>query len=216
MILTRSDIKHLIDNNGLAFEPSLDLYQNQPHAVDLRLGTVFYLPKMWSMTDEGRKVLTVDVTKAAGENFEKIDLSPGQFFELAPGESVIASTLEKITLNAPDIMGVLYPRSSINRRGLAVDMTGIVDVHYSGHLMIPILNKTSSQVIRIYPGERICQIVFQKLTECISREDGLKHGAMQSKYDGATAKDLLSKKDASLELDSIKKGNLEGLKKEAY
>jgi len=157
MILTRHDIATLITEGKLAFEPGLDRYQNQPHAVDLRLGTKFYLPKIWELTDEGRKVLTVDVTESAGDNFTKVEIKPGQFFELAPGESILASTMERVVLRAPDVMGVLYPRSSINRRGLAVDMTGIVDVGYEGTLMIPIINKTSSQIIRVYPGERICQ-----------------------------------------------------------
>ena len=147
MILTRHEIRSLIEAKKLRFDPPLDIFQNQPHAVDLRLGTVFYIPKTWKLTDQGRQVLNVDVTQSAGDNFEKVELVPGQFFELAPGESIIASTLEKITLQVDDVMGVLYPRSSINRRGLTVDLTGIVDAHYSGHLMIPVLNKTSTQVI---------------------------------------------------------------------
>lgn len=216
MILTRHEITNLIDTKNLVFEPALDKFQNQPHAVDLRLGTVFYLPKTWKLTKNGREILTVDVTESAGDNFEKIELTPGQFFDLAPGESIIASTLEKISLNADDLMAVLYPRSSINRRGLSVDLTGIVDAHYSGHLMIPVWNKTSSQIIRVYPGERICQIVFKRLTQPLDRKDALQHGGISSKYDGADAKSLASKKDADEEIDYIKRGDLEGLKEHKY
>ena len=216
MILTRHEIAALIKKKKLSFEPALDAFQNQPHAVDLRLGTVFYLPKVWKLTKQGREVLTVDVTESAGDNFEKIELAPGQFFELAPGESIIASTLEKISLNADDVMGVLYPRSSINRRGLSVDMTGIVDAHYSGHLMIPILNKTGSQVIRIYPGERICQVVFQRLASNLQKVDALRHGAGLAKYNGADAKGLGSQKDAEEEVALIRKGDFEGLKKHLF
>ncbi len=216
MILTRHEIAELVEAEKLVFEPNLDKFQNQPHAVDLRLGTVFYLPKTWKLTDEGREVLTVDVTESAGDNFEKIELKPGQFFDLSPGESIIASTFEKVNMNEAGLMGVLYPRSSINRRGLAVDMTGIVDAYYSGHLMIPILNKTSSQVIRIYPGERICQVVFHKLTQPLVREDAMRHGAASAKYDGSEAKELSSKKDADDEIAFIKSGDLEGLKKNSY
>ena len=216
MILTRKEIKTLIQKKDLCFEPGLDAFQNQPHAIDLRLGNVFYVPKIWKMTKQGRKVLMVDTTESVGNNFEKIELKMGQFFELAPGESVIASTLEKITLKAPDIMGVLYPRSSINRRGLTVDLTGIVDVHYAGHLMIPILNKTTSQIIRIYVGERVCQIVFQKLINTVSQKQGLLHGRLPAKYNGASAKNLLSKKDDNLEIEIIKKGDLKALKKFKY
>ncbi len=85
--------------------PELDRFQNQPHAVDLRLGTVFYIPKIWKMTEGGREVLTVDFTEKNGKNFEKVELVPGQFFDLAPGESIIASTLERIELKSTKFNG---------------------------------------------------------------------------------------------------------------
>ena len=216
MILTRHEIRELIQDGSLRFEPELDSFQNQPHAVDLRLGTVFYLPKTWRMTEAGREVVAVDVTETAGDNYEKIQLQPGQYFDLAPGESIIASTLEKVCLEAPNLMGILYPRSSINRRGLSVDLTGIIDTFYCGNLMIPILNKTSSQVIRIYPGERICQVVFHKLTQSLTKEEALIHGKIAAKYTECDGHNLVSKKDAEEEIDLIKSGNLEGLKKHEY
>ena len=216
MILTRHDILELIEKEELNFIPSLDRFQNQPHAVDLRLGTVFYLPKTWKLTDKGREIIAVDVTECAGDNYEKIELEPGQYFDLAPGESIIASTLERIELKSPSLMGILYPRSSINRRGLSVDLTGIVDAYYQGNLMIPILNKTTSQVIRIYPGERICQIVFHKLTQDLTETESLIHGKVAAKYNGADGKNLSSKKDADEEINYIKSGDLEGLKKNKY
>lgn len=216
MILTRHDITQLIEADKLRFDPALDRFQNQPHAVDLRLGTIFYIPKIWKLTEKGREVVTVDVTECAGDNYEKIEIQPGQYFDLAPGESIIASTLERIELKSPDIMGVLYPRSSINRRGLSVDLTGIVDAYYQGNLMIPILNKTTSQVIRIFPGERICQIVFHKLSQDLSEEESLIHGKIAAKYNGADGNNLSSKKDAEEEIEYIKSGNLDGLKSEDY
>ena len=110
-------------------------------------------------------------------------------------------------------MGVLYPRSSVNRRGLSVDLTGIVDAHYSGHLMIPILNKTTSQIIRIYPGERICQIVLQKLASGLTKVEAQRHGANTAKYEGDTSAELASKCDAEEELSLIRSGQLDKLKK---
>lgn len=213
MILTRHEIADLIASKKLGFEPALDAWQDQPHAVDLRLGMTFYLPKTWQLTDHGREVVTVDATETDGANFEKIELKPGQFFELGPGESVIGSTLEKISLGADDLMGVLYPRSSVNRRGLSVDLTGIVDAHYSGHLMIPIRNHTASQIIRLYPGERICQIVFQRLASNLQKSDAMRHGAQTAKYDGAGSGELASKCDAIEERDLVRSGQLDKLKK---
>ena len=68
-----------------------------------------------------------------------------------------------------DLMAVLYPRSSVNRKGLAIDLSGIVDAGYEGRLVIPIRNNTS-QVIRLYPGERFCQLVFYPLNQPIKIE----------------------------------------------
>lgn len=216
MILTRTEIRQLIEQKKLCFEPELDAYQNQPHAVDLRLGTTFYISKMWKVTPKGREILTVDVTEDAQDTFEKIELQPGQFFELAPGESIIASTLEKISLKADNLMGILYPRSSINRRGLSVDLTGIVDAHYSGNLMIPIFNKTTNQVIRVYPGERICQLVFQRLVSDLSHGEANLHGKISAKYEGSNSGELSLKKDDDVEIELIKCGDLDGLKSHKF
>ena len=213
MILTRHEISDLVAEKKLNFSPGLDAFQLQPHAVDLRLGTIFYLPKMWQKTPRGREILTVDLCGEFSGNLEKIEIKPGQFFDLAPGESVIGSTLEKIELASPSLMGVLYPRSSINRRGLSVDLTGIIDAFYCGHLMIPILNKTAHQIIRIWPGERICQILFHSLHSDLDKEDALLHGKVAAKYHAADGQNVASKKDDPVEIELIRSGDFEKLKK---
>lgn len=96
-------------------------------------------------------------------HYDEIKLHPGQYLDVLPGEWVMGFTLEKVHIKDQTLMGVLYPRSSVNRRGLAVDLTGIVDSGYEGRLMIPIHNSTTMQVIRIYPGERICQFSIRTL-----------------------------------------------------
>ena len=211
MILTRTEINKLIREKKLLFSPQLDRYQSQPHAVDLRLGATFYVSRPWEITQRGREILTVSPFSSE-KNYEIIEIKPGQFFELSPGESIIASSLEKITLHSPNIMGVLYPRSSVNRRGLSVDMTGIIDANYSGHLMVPLLNKTSSQIIRIYPGERFCQIIFHTLSRPLSAAEAQRHGVKNAKYHLSKTHKLEKKSDDASEIEFIKKGNLSGLK----
>lgn len=165
MILTKKEILARVKEGSLAFSPVLDTFQVRAHAIDLRLGYTILVPKAWRMTPGGREAIRlIDPLKKGytNEHFEVIELEEGQYFELLPGEHVSVSSLETVKLPG-DLMAVLYPRSSVSRRGLAVDLTGIVDAGYEGQLMIPIKNNTAHQVIRVYPGERFCQLVFQAL-----------------------------------------------------
>jgi dCTP deaminase len=215
MVLSRKDIETRIRSRELNFVPMLDGFQMQPHAVDLRLGFEFHIPKTWEITSEGRKAITIDplLADGNGRNFDKVTLKPGQYFELLPEEQVIGTTLEKIELIGADLMCVLYPRSSINRRGLSVDLSGIVDVGYKGHLMIPVVNNTQKQVIRIYPGERICQLVFQTLSSKVPSKQVSMHGLTKAKYDNVGKAFSGSKSDRSDELRLVKSGALKKLKK---
>lgn len=206
-ILTKRQIIERIKSKSIIIEPALDEFQIQAHAIDLRLGYTFLIPKQWHMTPRGREGLSFDYMNQKDiQNFEVIELEKGQIFELLPGEHILASTLETITW-PDDVMSILYPRSSTNRRGLSVDLTGIVDTGYSGQLIIPIRNNTTTQKITIYPGERFCQITFEELSEPSKKEKGTYHNKdiidgfmIQNKY-----------KD---EVKMIKDGDIEKIKKD--
>ncbi|MDD5165149.1 MAG: dCTP deaminase [Candidatus Pacebacteria bacterium] len=202
-IITKKDIIDRIRSGSLAFKPNLDQFQLQEHSADLRLGFTFMIPKMWHMTPGGRESL--DIThfdKRNHEYFEVVELEQGQHFDLLPQEYILVSTLEAIKMPR-DLMGILYPRSSTNRKGLSLDLTGIIDAGYDGQLILPIRNNTRSQAIRLFPGERLCQVVFEELkTEVEPR---------QSKYH---QKDIIEgvqmeKKD---EVDLLTKGDIKTLK----
>ncbi len=100
-------------------------------------------------------------------------------------------------------MAVLYPRSSTNRKGLSLDLTGIIDSGYEGQLVLPIRNNTRSQTVRLYPGERMCQIVFEELKEKVSARKSKYH--QKDIIDGVT----LEKRDES---ELILKGDIRKLK----
>lgn len=208
-VLSRIDILEHIRAGKIGFTPNLDGFQMQPHAVDLRLSTAFRLPRHWKLTQKGREAMIVDPFEMNGDQHEVIELKPGQVFELLPGEVVIAETLERVELNCDNVMALLFPRSSLNRRGLSVDLSGIVDVWYQGKLMIPLSNKTD-QVIRLYPGERICQLIFETLSSPIDRESASQHGLNKAKYN--ETKDPSFKKDRGEEILLIQEGRLTELK----
>lgn len=203
MVLTKKEILERIKKGELSFDPPLDKFQLQPHSVDLRLGFTFLVPKTWQMTGNGRVGLHVDYAESRS-HFDVIGLEEGQYFEILPREFVVVSTLEKIKLPS-DLMGILYPRSSINRRGLSVDLSGIIDSRYEGNLVIPVRNNTSTQVIRVYPGERFCQVVFYPLA---SRPKGAK-----SRYQYKDIVVGVLKERSAKEMRLIKKGNIRELKR---
>src|SRR5680860_106535 len=120
-ILTKKEIIENIKLGGLSFEPNLDGFQVQPHAVDLRLGFTYYIAKTWEITQKGRTALQVDyLNNITNKNFfEVIELNAGQHFELLPKEYIIATTLEAIHIKNLGLMGILFPRSTFNRRGLS-------------------------------------------------------------------------------------------------
>nr|AIA11689.1 deoxycytidine triphosphate deaminase [uncultured bacterium] len=202
-VITRDKILERIKNNEISFKPELDSFQLQGHSVDLRLGFTFMIPKSWHMTPRGREVLdSMNFDKHSKEYFDVIELEAGQYFDLLPHEFILVSTFESIKV-PNDLMAVLYPRSSTNRKGLSLDLTGIIDSGYEGQLILPMRNNTNSQPVRLYPGERLCQIVFEELSDKIEPR--------KSKYH---QKDVIDgvQKEQKTEVDFIMKGDMKGLK----
>jgi dCTP deaminase len=209
-VLTSEDILKYVAEGKLAFKPGLDSFQLQAHSVDLRLGFTFLVPKSWYVSKNGREQIHMDFYAAdRKEYFDIVELEKGQFFDLLPGEHILVSSLESVKL-ADDLMAVMYPRSSTNRKGISVDQTGIIDSGYEGQLVIPIRNNTQSQTVRLYPGERFCQVVFQKLTGEVK--------ARQSRYhrkdiiEGVDVDSLGNERETEIKL--VTSGNIKELKKD--
>jgi len=183
-ILTRHELIKAIENNGISFDPQIDTFQLQPHAIDLRLGYKFLIPKNWTLDETGRRAINISIDDVARhqEQFEEVILKPGQFFELLPNEFVIGTSLESIELNEPNFMVILFPRTSTNRRGIDLSLSGIIDNGYKGHLIFPMKNEAGNQVIRVYPGERVCQVIFEELASPLSIAEANLHGVSAAKY----------------------------------
>ena len=212
MILNKNELLSYIKEGKISFTPELDGFQIQPNSLDLRLGWSFYVPKTTEMSESGRVGVAADYLEyeQPKEYYKMVKLSPRQCFEIQPEEFVIVSTLEKVSLEDGTVAATLYPRSSVMRRGLIIE-GGVVDAHFSGHLTIPVFNSTS-HAIKLFPGERLCQLVFHKLCSALTKEDSAKHGLDGSKYMGATPYGLEAKSDNKQEIDLIKSGALDQLK----
>lgn len=211
--LTKKEITNLIKEEKIKFEPELDQFQIQPNSIDLRAGWNFYIPKTWEYNEKGRIALNVDYLafNDKKDNYKIIRLKEGQYFEILPGEFIIISTLEKISLKSGDIMAILLARSSVIRRGLAIE-GGSIDSRYEGFLMLPVKNNTDNQIIKIYPGERICQLIFNQLSSSLSEDEASIHGVSEAKYLDSTPYGLEARSDSEEETELIKKGNMDKLK----
>ena len=213
-ILTRPEILSAIQSGDLRFTPSLDQFQIQPHAIDLRLGYKFLIPRNWTVDEKGRRAIkiAIDDVDAHREQFDEVQLQPGQYFELLPNEFVIGTSLERIELNALHLMAVLFPRTSTNRRGIDLSLSGIIDTGYKGHLIFPMKNEAGDQVIRVYPGERVCQVIFQELNQSLTPEQANLHGMTAAKYTESGSQNFQLDKDDERQM--LVNGKLDELKQQ--
>jgi len=209
-VLTQAEILDYVTKGEITFKPALDRFQLQAHSVDLRLGFTFLVPKSWHVTKAGREQLHMDYYATdRPEYFDVVELEQGQFFDLLPGEHILVSSLESVKV-PDDLMAVMYPRSSTNRKGISVDQTGIIDSGYEGQLVIPVRNNTQFQSVRLYPGERFCQIVFQKLTAPVEARKSRYH--QRDIIDGVDVDSLTEERQSEIEL--IMSGDIKKLKAE--
>jgi len=102
--------------------------------------------------------------KSTFENLtEVIKVEENKPFVLQPGQFILASTLEEVEL--PDDIGArIEGRSSWGRLGIIVHSTaGYIDPGFRGKITLEMSNIGMLPVL-LYPGMRICQLSFEKLS----------------------------------------------------
>ena len=84
-------------------------------------------------------------------------------FMLQPHEFVLAETVEEF--NFPDsVAGQLALKSSRAREGIEHLLAGYIDPGYKGRLTLELQNARSMHAVPLWPGMRIAQIVFHKMS----------------------------------------------------
>jgi len=84
-------------------------------------------------------------------------------FMLQPHEFVLAETLERFEI--PNVVaGQLALKSSRAREGIEHLMAGYVDPGYAGRLTLELQNARCMHPVPLWPGMRIGQIVFHKMS----------------------------------------------------
>ena len=112
---------------------------------------------------------------------ELVKVPEGKPFILHPGLFVLGTTIERVRV--PDfLVSRVEGRSSLGRLAVAVHATaGFVDPGFEGQLTLELSN-VGHVPVKLWPGMRICQLVFHELKSRCTRPYGgkLRH----SKYQG--------------------------------
>ncbi len=93
-----------------------------------------------------------------------LDLRSAETVDLAPFERRLVST--GLAIAIPDgYAGFVQPRSGLAlKKGLSMANTpGLIDAHYRGELKVCAINLDPKETIHIEKGERIAQLVIQKV-----------------------------------------------------
>ncbi len=146
----------------------------QPSSVDLHVDRYFRVFRNHTMG-------YIDVKQDLEELTEMVEIAEDDVFILHPGEFVLGSTSERVAL-PDDLVARLEGKSSLGRLGLLIHSTaGFVDAGFSGHLTLELSN-VANLPITIYPGMKIGQISFLKMTTPADAPYG--SSAVGSKYQG--------------------------------
>ena len=173
MLLSDRDIKVEIESGRVAVEP-FEPAMIQPSSVDVRLDKFFRV-------FENHRYEVIDPAKEQPELTREIIAEDGEPFILHPGEFVLASTYEVITL-PDDIAGRLEGKSSLGRLGLLTHSTaGFIDPGFSGHITLELSN-VANLPVKLYPGMKIGQLCLIKLSSAAEHPYG--SAIYSSRYQG--------------------------------
>lgn len=173
MLLSDRDIRAELERERIGIEPS-DPAMLQPSSVDVRLDRYFRL-------FDNHKYPFIDPAEDQPELTRFIEVKPDEPFILHPGEFVLGSTYEQVTL-PDDIAARLEGKSSLGRLGLLTHSTaGFIDPGFTGHVTLELSN-VATLPIKLWPGMKIGQLCFFRLTSPAERPYGSADYA--SRYQG--------------------------------
>ena len=173
MLLSDRDIRAEIASGRVALEP-YDAAMVQPSSIDVRIDRYFRV-------FENHRYPHIDPAVEQAELTRLVEPQGDEPFILHPGEFVLASTYEVVTL-PDDVAARLEGKSSLGRLGLLTHSTaGFIDAGFSGHVTLELSN-VATLPIKLWPGMKIGQLCFFRLSSPAEAPYG--SGATGSRYQG--------------------------------
>jgi len=173
MLLSDRDIIAAVESGQLVVDP-WDAELLQPSSVDVRLDRYFRVFNNTQYTH-------IDPGLQQDKLTSLIEPKGDDPFVLHPGEFVLGSTLEVVTL-PDDLAGRLEGKSSLGRLGLLTHSTaGFIDPGFTGHLTLELSN-VANLPIMLWPGMKIGQLCLFRLSSAARNPYG--SAAAGSRYQG--------------------------------
>jgi dCTP deaminase len=174
MILSDGTLRRLLAEGRLVVEPLADS-QIQPASIDVRLGDTF-------LAFRRHTAASIDPRELQEMLMESVTVPEGEPFILHPGEFVLGTTLERLTL-PNDMVARLEGKSSLGRLGLLIHSTaGFVDPGWANGQITLELSNVAPLPIKLWPGMKIGQLSFMQMDAPAERPYG--HPELNSKYQG--------------------------------
>jgi len=175
VILSDRTVREQLAAGRIVVEP-LDESLIQPSSIDVRMSNLF---RVFRNHTAG----IIDVKRDMTSLTELIEMPEdgSEPFMLHPGEFALGSTMERIAL-PDDLVARIEGKSSLGRLGLLIHSTaGFIDAGFDGHVTLELAN-VASLPITLYPGMKIGQVSFMRMTTPADKPYG--KGATGSKYQG--------------------------------
>src|SRR5438093_12853333 len=173
MVLADRTIRRLLEEGRIEIDP-YDEALLQPSSVDVRVDRYFRV-------FHNARYPYIDVKQPQDALTEEVEIGDEEPFILHPGEFVLGSTLERVTL-PDDLVARLEGKSSLGRLGLLIHSTaGFVDPGWDGHVTL-VLSNVANLPITIYYGMKDGQPSVVQLTEPAETPYGARE--LGSKYQG--------------------------------
>jgi dCTP deaminase len=155
VLLSDKDIKAEIEAGRVGIDP-YEPAMVQPSSIDVRLDKFFRV-------FENHRYPHIDPSTEQAELTREVEANGDEPFVLHPGEFVLGSTYEVVTL-PNNIAARLEGKSSLGRLGLLTHSTaGFIDPGFSGHVTLELANVATLPIL-LYPGMKIGQVCFFQMT----------------------------------------------------
>ncbi len=179
VLLSDRDIRAEVDAGRVVLDP-YDPEMVQPSSIDVRLDKYFRL-------FDNHRYAVIDPSAEQPDLTHLVEASADEPFVLHPGEFVLGSTYEQVSL-PDDVAARLEGKSSLGRLGLLTHSTaGFVDPGFSGHVTLELSNVATLPIL-LWPGMKVGQLCFFRLESAAEHAYGsARYGSRYQGQRGPTA-----------------------------